>query len=65
MHQPCPFCGGKAKCEIDVTLDLNHKRFFAKVFCRDCNAQAGFACEADHEDALRLAWEHWDRRVTQ
>lgn len=64
MHKPCPFCGGKAKCEIDVTLDLNRKRFFAQVFCRACNAKAGFAREATHEDAIRIAWERWDRRVS-
>ena len=61
-HQPCPFCGGEPVCESGQTLSIE-RTFFAQVFCRVCQAQAEFAREATHEDAVRVAWERWDRRV--
>ena len=61
-HQPCPFCGGEPECESGITLRLE-RRYFAQVFCRGCNALAGDARGETNEDAVRLAWERWDRRV--
>lgn len=61
-HQPCPFCGGEPECESGKTL--GHELYFSQVFCSECSAQAGFIRDTTHEAAVRLAWERWDRRVS-
>lgn len=56
---PCPFCGGKARIESQVSMyDFGDCR----ISCDDCMARSDIFTDEDG-DRVAVAIEHWNLRI--